>query len=250
MGYNKTQNVQMRKKVKNIAIVEDEADAKERICGCIKQFSEERGEQFNVTVFGDAVSFLEGYKPDYDVVFMDIMLPGMNGMDAAAKLRKIDANVALVFVTNMSQYAVNGYAVDALDFIIKPVRYPNFALKFQRVLGKLNEKVDIKLTVVNEEGMVCVSASSIKYVEVMQLTIIYHTADRDIPVYGSLKKIEDILPKRSFIRCNSCYLVNLRYVTAIRGQMLILSDGTELKISTSKRKELIRALNNYLGGGA
>lgn len=233
--------------MKNIAIVEDSQDALECICSCIRRFGEEKGETFNITSFGDALSFLESYTPIYDVVFMDIMLPHLNGMEAAGRLRNIDNKVALVFVTNMSQYAVNGYEVDALDFIIKPVRYPNFALKFQRVLEKLKENSDIKLTVVNEDGIVCVAASSIKYIEVMQHTIIYHTEEKDIPVYGSLKKVEDILPKRSFVRCNSCYLVNLRYVTAIKGQMLQLGD-IELKISSSKRKELIRALNNYLGG--
>lgn len=234
--------------MKKIAIVEDESDALERIEECIKKFGDEYGEQFSVTVFGDAISFIENYRPSYDIVFMDIMLPNMNGMDAARKLREMDNQVALVFVTNMSQYAVNGYEVDALDFILKPMRYPNFALKLRRVLERLKENGDVKLPVVNEDGMVCVSASDIRYIEVMQHTLIYHTAGKDIVVYGSLKKVEGTLPEKLFIRCNNCYLVNLKHVTAIKGHMLELGN-VQLKISASKRKELLRALNNYLGGG-
>ena len=234
--------------MKNIAIIEDEEEALARIRGYLERFSSESGESFRIVVYGNAIDFLEKYKPNYDIVFMDIKLPNMDGMEAAKKLRALDRFVALVFVTNMKQFAVKGYEVDALDFIVKPVKYPDFVLKLQRVLARLDENRDMKLPVVNEDGVVCIAASSIKYIEVMQHTLVYHLDKKDISVYGSLKKVEETLPARSFVRCNSCYLINLRYVTAIKGQTLYLGD-VELKISSSKRKELRQALNNYLGGG-
>lgn len=234
--------------MKNIVIVEDEQEALERIKGYLERFSSEIGEEFKIVVYKNAIDFLEKYQPDYDIVFMDIKLPNMNGMEAAKKLREKDRFVALVFVTNMKQFAVKGYEVDALDFIVKPVKYPDFVMKLQRVLSRLDEKRDMKLPVVNEDGIACVAASSIRYIEVMQHTLVYHLESEDISVYGSLKKVEQMLPTRSFIRCNSCYLINLRYVTAIKGLTLYLGD-VQLKISSSKRKELRHALNNYLGGG-
>lgn len=122
--------------MKNIAIIEDEEEALARIRGYLERFSSESGESFRIVVYGNAIDFLEKYKPNYDIVFMDIKLPNMDGMEAAKKLRALDRFVALVFVTNMKQFAVKGYEVDALDFIVKPVKYPDFVLKLQRVLAR------------------------------------------------------------------------------------------------------------------
>ncbi len=71
----------------------------------------------------------EHYRADYDIVFMDIELPGINGMEAAHRLREIDQQVILIFVTNMAQFAVKGYEVDALDYIIKPAQYGPLSIK-------------------------------------------------------------------------------------------------------------------------
>lgn len=116
------------------AVVEDEREAAERIAEYLGRFGAENGETFDVSYYGDAEAFLAGYDPECDIVFMDIQLPDMSGMDAARALRAVDSEVTLVFVTSMVQYAVSGYEVSALDFIVKPVSYPNFAMKMKRVL--------------------------------------------------------------------------------------------------------------------
>lgn len=105
------------------AIVEDTAQELEHLQNGLKRYSAERALPLNVTAFGNAADFLEHYCADYDIVFMDIELPGLNGMEAAHRLREIDRQVILIFVTNMAQYAVKGYEVDALDYIIKPAQY-------------------------------------------------------------------------------------------------------------------------------
>lgn len=234
--------------MKNIAIVEDEDEALSLIMDCIQRFTRENGIEFNTVVFRDAVSFLTNYKPNYDIVFMDIKLPNLNGMDAARKLRELDNFVALIFVTNMSQYAVKGYEVQAIDFIVKPVVYYNFALKLQRALESVEENKDVKIPVFKEGNVVCLLASEIKYIEVFKHSIVFHTIKGDIPTYGSLKKIEDILPKNSFARCNSCYLVNLRYVTKVK-QLEVYLGETILQISRLKKRAFLSAINDYLGGG-
>ncbi len=111
----------------HIAIVEDEADERNKLSGFLKRYSEENHVDFRVSEFGDAEEFLTGYSAAYDMVFMDIQMPFMDGMTAAERLRKVDPSVVLVFVTNMSNLAVRGYSVDASDFVVKPVTYPSFS---------------------------------------------------------------------------------------------------------------------------
>ena len=119
---------EVRVGMRNVAVIEDEKSASDALGQHLKRYGAETGEEFKIYVFPDAETFLQNYKADYDVVFMDIELPGMNGMTAARELRKLDGKVVLVFVTNMSQFAVGGYEVGAFDFILKPVNYSSFFL--------------------------------------------------------------------------------------------------------------------------
>ena len=104
----------------NVAIVEDEKQAADRLCSLFCRYERERGEKFRVVVFSDPVTFLANYSPDYELIMMDIDMPDLNGMDAVRKLREADREVMVIFVTNLAQYAVKGYEVDAFDFIVKP----------------------------------------------------------------------------------------------------------------------------------
>ena len=116
----------------NIAIIEDERDAAQLIRSYLDEYSKSSGEQFTVYEFSNAVRFLENYTAKYDIVFMDIELPDMNGMEASRRLRMMDKDVILIFVTNMAQCAVSGYEVEAFSFIVKPATYNNFVMKLER----------------------------------------------------------------------------------------------------------------------
>ena len=95
-------------KTVNIAIIEDDKEAAARLVKMLDRFGAESGLIMNKRIFGFSTEFLENYKSGYDIVFMDIVLPDMDGMTAAKKLRESDKSVVLIFVTNMSQYAING----------------------------------------------------------------------------------------------------------------------------------------------
>ena len=106
-----------------IAIVEDDEKYADLLQEYLKKYGEERSEEFCCVMHKNAVVFLNNYKANYDIVFMDIDLPHMNGMTASQKLREVDKQVVLVFVTNLAQMAIKGYEVNAYDFIVKPVSY-------------------------------------------------------------------------------------------------------------------------------
>lgn len=232
----------------NIAVVEDEAAEAELLRSYFQQYSKEHGYTFHVRLFQDGRAFLTGYQPVYDLVLMDINLPLVNGLEAAAELRRLDQSVALIFVTSMARYAAKGYEVDAMDFILKPITYQNFSIKLQRVLRRCRQNYNPELLIHIKDGIYRISAARIKYIEITNHSLIYHTTEGDLSSSGNLKDVEAQLNSSHFIRCNRCYLVNLAFVRAVRGSILVV-DTNELQISRPKRAAVLEALNNYLGGG-
>ena len=234
-------------KTVNTAIVEDESAEAERLSAMLGRYGEERGLVFNKRVFTLASDFLADYTGDYDVVFMDIQLPDLDGMSAAKRLRETDGSVVLVFVTNMSQYAINGYEVNAADFVVKPLIYESFALKLDRIFERIAKLAETVLPVKTAGGMVTLAASNIKYIEVMGHELIYHTTRGEYRSYGSLCKVEKRLEEARFVRCNNYYLVNPRYVESVGAGSTVVG-GDELSVSYARRKAYRKAIAEYLGG--
>lgn len=233
---------------RNIAIVEDEVEEAETLRAYFSRYTEEYHTTFTITHFLSAEVFLNRYRPVYDLVLMDICLPRTSGMDAAAQLRRVDQSVPIIFVTNMAQFAVKGYEVDAFDFVVKPVSYANFALKIHRLMGKLAARREGEVLVTQSDHMIRLPASQIKYIEISGHRMVYHTTGGEVNAYGNLKEAEAALDPAIFARCNSCYLVNLNYVQAIQGHTVLVG-GDALQISRPRRKAFVQALNDYLGGG-
>lgn len=239
----------------HVAIVDDDEKIADLMKSFLKQYTDERKTVFSVECYSDPADFLSVYGNGdcYDMIFLDIELPGMNGMDVARKIRDIDIDVALVFVTNMRQYAIKGYEVDADDFIVKPVSYYDFAMKLDRVLRKIEKKETVKIAV-NCDGVVkYLPIDTIRYVEVARHRLTYHTDEGILETRGSLNKIEELFLENNFSRCNNYCLVNLRYVTGIDGHTLFVGYGRNnqesdpISISYPRKKEFVASLNKYLG---
>lgn len=231
-----------------IAIIEDDPEEAATLRSHFDRFAIENGEEFEIKWFQDGDTFLNDYQTIYDLVLMDIDLPGINGITTAEHLRRMDRSVALVFVTNLARYATKGYAVDAMDFLLKPVSYMNFSMTVQRALLRCCHNSQSDLLINIPDGVYRISISRVKYIEMTNHTLIYHTTEGILNSFGNLKDVESRLPPMQFVRCNRCYLVNLAFVRAVRGHTLVL-DSDEFQISRPKRTAVLEALNNYLGGG-
>lgn len=230
-----------------VAIVEDDPSARARIRECLDYASAESKIMFNVVEFVSGHSFIGQYVPGFDIVFMDIEMPGMNGMEAARALREMDSNVVLIFVTNLAQYAISGYEVDALDFILKPINKYSFALKVKRAVARTTKHTDDYIIIKTDGGMHRERIVAIKYLEVDGHYVIYHTASGNYAEYGTLKDAEAKINRPHFVRCNRSILVNLRHVSSAHKDLVII-DGDELVISRPQRKAFLGALSEFIGG--
>ena len=233
--------------MRKIIVVEDnDADAKQ-LQSYIKTFGEETKESFSVSRYSDAHTFLSEYV-SADIVFLDIEMPGIDGMTAAKELRKKDGEVTIVFVTNMSQMAIQGYAVRAFDFILKPLSYKNFALRFSRILKVLRKEEGKEIWIANKDGRKRIKTTDIRYVEIMRHVLVFHLGDEEVKATGTLLSLQKELEGECFSMCNRCYFVNLAFVTEINGNFVYV-DGDALAISAPKKKEFLRALNTFLASG-
>lgn len=229
-----------------VSIVEDDPAAAEQLTSFLKEYSQKNNVLFHSVIYSNAETFLKDYKSDVDIVFMDIELPDMNGMEAAAKLRDADKLVIIVFVTNMQQFAAKGYAVGAADFIVKPMSYYAFSTMLDRVLRTAMGNKSCELTIRGANEIYRVSPNNVSYIEVRGHKLIYHTESGTIESWGSLRDLEQRPELRNFVRGNSCYLINLRYVYEVSGCNVQVSNET-ITLSRQKRKEFVRRLNEFLG---
>ena len=229
-----------------IAIIEDEDEDAKALEECLLKYAKENALIIETVRYIESKSFLEAYKPIYDVVFMDIVLPHMNGFKAAVQLRELDKNILLVFVTNMKNYAIKGYEVSAFDFIVKPLTYKALAMKMQRLTKAFMEK-EHKATISLDMGgsTKVLFINNIYFVEVKGHTLTYHTKDGEYSTRDSLTNIEKVLGN-TFARCHNSYLVNMAYVKDINRNSVIIANQ-ELAISRNRKKMFMQALANYLG---
>lgn len=233
-------------KILRVAVVEDEESSALTLFRFLDRYTQETSVVFQTTRFQSGNDFLNGYQPCYDIVFMDIMLPGINGMETAARLRKLDSIVTLIFVTNLAKFAVKGYEVSALDFIVKPVVYASFKMKMDKAVSVASRYSDEKVVVRSGGNTKIFSTSEIFYIEVYNHDLIYCTSGGKFTAHGSLNDVEKQLKKNNFSRCSSGFLVNLRYVGEINGNICYI-DGQEIPIGRSKKKSFMMDLANYLG---
>lgn len=230
-----------------IAIVEDDPSDMAQLMECLRRYEEEQKETFSVKSFSIPTDFLNTYGPGYDLIFMDIELPLTNGMEVARQLRKIDSVAILVFITNMEQYAINGYDVDAIDFVVKPINYYRFSSMMRKAVRHIARWTEKEVLVQSAGSITRLRASQILYVEIRDHLLIYHTDQGKFESWGKISDAEADLAPHGFVRCSSSHLVNLRHILSVNGNDVNVA-GTTLPISQRKRKVFLASVTGYLSG--
>lgn len=230
-----------------IAIVEDEKPVRQQLEEYIRRYEEESGERFELTLFSDGDEITHEYKAVYDIIFLDIQMERVDGMKAAEQIRRWDSDVVIIFITNMANYAIRGYAVDAMDFILKPVPYFAFSQELKKAVSRLKSHRTSYLLLPVESGVVRMEAAKITYIESVNRRLVIHCTGGEYTVNNTLKEMEEKLAEQFFYRCNNCYLVNLSHVEGIKHNMVMVG-GEQLQISRPRKKAFMAALADYVGG--
>lgn len=229
-----------------IAIVEDEAIYAKQLQEFLRQYEKENGESFEITLFSDGDTIVNRYKAQFDIILMDVQMKFMDGMSAAEEIRKVDTEVVIIFITNMAQYAIRGYAVDALDYVLKPVSYFAFSQRLNRAIGRMKKREQKMISLNIKGGAVRIDAADIYYIESQGHNLIVHTASGNYESVGTMKTLEDKLQDLNFFRGNKGYLINLAHVEGILDGCAMVK-GEALPLSRARKKDFMEALTIYWG---
>ena len=232
-----------------VAIVDDEFHTRREIRRLLERYAAETGTSFQITEFADGDSITERYSGGYDMILMDIEMPFVDGMTAAGEIRKADQEVTIIFITNAPQYAIKGYKVGALDYILKPVSYYAFSESIRRAVMKIKARRpdDDYITVSVKGGARKIGVSSIDYVEVIDHDLFFHAGEELIETRGTISEVENKLASHHFFKCNKGCLINLAKVTGYHKSDVIVGKNT-LPVSRARKKPLQEAIHEYLDG--
>ncbi|WP_201292689.1 LytR/AlgR family response regulator transcription factor [Cellulomonas citrea] len=230
-----------------IGIAEDDPASAALLVEYLRRYERGQDEQFQVTTFSDGADVVAGYRPDFDILLLDIEMPRLDGFSAAERIRLLDPDVIIIFITNMRQYAIKGYEVDALSYVVKPVPYFAFAQEIKRSVARLRRRSADYLLLQVDGGLVRLPTDDIVFLESVKHRTMVHTVDGLHSVVAPLKALEAQLEGKHFFRCNSGYLVNLRHVLGVTGSDARLVGGHELLVSRPRKKAFLAAMTDYLG---
>lgn len=230
----------------HVAIIEDNEMERETLSSFVIAYGEKNNLTIHVDGFSSAEPFLNSNTCAYDIIFMDIELPGMNGMQASYEFRKSNHDSILIFVTNMASFAIKGYEVDAMDFVLKPIRFELFEAKFKKALQKVLSQKEDKITLMVNRSTKIFLLSDILYIEILDHSLSLHTLEGTFETRGSLNKLEEELKDKDFFRCNNYCLVNLKYIKEVSHDEILIGEA-KIKISRARKKDFTNRLCSFLG---
>lgn len=228
-----------------LAIVDDDPKDSAALSALVAEYFRQNGKHYMFRIFNTSMDFIRSTE-NYDIVFMDIRMDKMDGLEVARIMRKINTNSVLIFVTYMAQLAIKGYEVDALDFIVKPADQFSINYVLDKAITRLENTSSTMLAIKTSDSIISLSSNDITYVEVFDHNLVYHTTKGNYDVRGRLSDVIKKLDPRHFIMCNRSFVVNLRYVSSVCSDSLTV-EGTKISISKAHRKEIMQHFSNFLG---
>lgn len=224
-----------------VAIVDDLQSDINQLSSMLSEYGRQKGQEYTVTEFLSGEAFLDAAKPgEFSVVFLDILMGGMDGLETARRFRETDPSALLVFVTTEAGYAVDGYDVDAAAFLIKPPSPQRFA----HVMNRLERRLvtDVMIPFKTYTAACEIPAGTILYAEIRDHSLRLHTDGPDYSPYLTMQELRALLPEDGrFLECHRGILINLDRVRRIEDTAVVMENGDSLPVSRRKRQELVDA---------
>lgn len=223
-----------------IAVVDDLSRDREQIASLISSYAHRRELTWKVSPFSSGEDFLSALTPGrFAIVFLDILMGGMDGMETARHLRAVDPNVLLVFVTTEAGYALEGYEVEAAGFLVK--EEAQAGRRFQHLMERLERR--LQQDEVLELAGVCIRAGEICYAEVQDHNMALHTREgKELVLRMTMEELKPLLPQDGrFFECHRGIVVNLDAVGSLERQVVTMENGDTLPVSRRRRIQLEQA---------
>lgn len=231
----------------NIAIVEDFLEDRLWLSKKLKIFMEKNNLSYTLHEFDHAEDFVKSLdSTSYFMVFMDIYFNGMSGMEAAVRLRQLDPDCKLIFITSTADYALEGYSVQASHYLVKPVSDQKFQEAMQNC--KIQPRYEVPfLSLSTNNGPVKLDTGQIHYIHLEGRTVYIHTTKKIHAVSGAFSRItEPLLSDRRFLLCIQGIMVNMDYISGHEGSVFILKNGERIPINLRNKKRVLQQYRDYM----
>lgn len=222
-----------------IAICDDELYCIEQLAMQLERYAKENSKEIKIIKFTKALQLLNQIKDTYDLIFLDIKMPFVDGIEVAEEIRKRDEKVSIIFLTSYMQRAVDGYEVSAEAFIQKPIAYQRLEKEMNKWFLKHIHQDEPYIIFQNNDGKYKVPIKSLKYIETSGRSVLLHTGQKNIKISKSMKEMQKEIGVFGFCKCHNSFLVNLHFVDYVNATEVGLITGEILPVSKSKRKNFI-----------
>ena len=234
----------------NIVICEDNIEELNIINEYIEQWSKNNNIKVKIDKYQSSESFLFEWTDynKYDIVFFDIKMKKVSGIELSNLVREKNKVVDIVFVTGMIEYALHGYKVSAMQYLLKPIKQDDIYSCLNKVLERIDSTDESSkfMIIKTPKKSMKLNYDEIYYFEMFSPNIVIHTIKEEIALRKKISEIEKELKSSSFIRCHRSYIVNLKYVKSISKKTIILENEVNIPLSRNKYKEVNDYFINYL----
>lgn len=230
-----------------VAICDDEKYFLDLLENMIKNYNDRIGQNISVYKYTSAIQLMESLKQDFQIYFLDIKIPNMDGIELAKTIRKYDTWTYLVFITSFRQYMPVGYEVGAANYIEKPISQDELDRELNRALNYLQNYQQAYIPIKNLYGFYKVKLHNIKFIETFERKSLIHTDSGEIISYKNMMELEKELNGFSFFRCHNSYIVNINYIEKILGYDIYLITGEIIYTSKAKKKALLQRMADEIG---
>ena len=231
----------------DIAVVDDEKAIREHICGLV----EEQQPESRIETYATGEELLASGKR-FDIVFLDIQMEGMNGIEAARSLREKNANLGvedtvLVFITGIKDYVFDAFDLYAFQYLLKPIDEDKFAEVLARAVREAAKKKERRVLFIKSRNLT-LDQSEILYIESRAKKVEIHTVRQTIEIYAAMDELEGQLGD-GFYRCHRAYIVNMDCITEYDGESITLTNGDRVYLTKKKYGEFVKAYMWHLQNG-
>lgn len=204
-------------------------------------------EGFDISDFSSAEELIEHYKSGgyFDILFIDIEMKGISGIEAAEIIRALGPRTIIIFVSAHSDYIFEAFRIEALHFLVKPVKDREFNEVFLRALKKYRA-VNASIILKWESTRNKIQIDKISYVEGYRRHLCVHTATGVYEAVGKLSEMYGILSPHGFVRVHQGFIVNMNYIKSFKTDEVELTDGTRVPVSVRKRQDALKVYDNFI----
>ncbi len=229
-----------------ICICDDDSFINREIRRLLENFATPE-EGFDVSDFSCGEDLIEYYNSGngFDIVFLDIEMKGMNGIEAAETIKCLAPETIIIFVSSHSSYVFDAFRIEALHFLVKPIKEKEFAEVFTRAMKKYTT-VNASVVLKWESTRNKIRISNISFVEGYRRHLSVHTANGVYEAVGKISEIYEALRPHGFVRVHQGFIVNMNYIKNFNANEVELTDGSKVAVSVRKRQEALKAYDIFI----